>query len=137
MIPLEHLHEQNHKIGELAKTLEYMFNDRELCDSTVSNELFDRYLKLFDEHMSHNKDIYATLLNHSDQTVRHTVEKFIEGEREIKRVFKDYSLKWCPKGLYIDDHDAFSAETEEMFNLVWERIQAESEQLYPLYRAHN
>lgn len=136
MIPLEQLHEQNHKMGELAKTLEYMFRDRELCDTGVTFELFERYLKLFDEHMSHNKDIYATLLNHSDTSVRQTVERFMEGEREIKRVFHDYEHKWCKHGLHIDDHDAFSAETEDMFNLVWERIQAESEQLYPIYRQH-
>ena len=34
----------------------------------------------------------------------------------------------------IDDHQAFVKDTNEMFNLVLERIQLETEHLYPLIR---
>ncbi len=134
MVSFDELHEQNHQIAELAKTLSYLFQDREMCDTGVTCELFDRYREKFDAHMSNNKAIYSTLLTNNDNSVRHVVERFIEGEKEIKRLFKKYSDKWCKDGLHIGDHDAFLKETDEMFELVWNRIQAESEQLYPLAR---
>ena len=37
-------------------------------------------------------------------------------------------------GQRIGDYDAFAVETEEMFNLVLDRIQSESEKLFPMVR---
>jgi len=134
MDSFDELHQQNHQIAELAKTLSYLFQDREMCDSGITCELFERYRDRFDAHMNHNKTIYSKLLNNNNGSVRATVDRFIEGEREIKRLFKSYAEKWCKDGLHIADHEAFVKETDEMFELVWSRIQAESEQLYPLAR---
>ncbi|OEJ68468.1 hypothetical protein [Magnetovibrio blakemorei] len=135
MLSFEDLHMQNHQIAELAKTLSYLFQDREMCDSGITCELFERYRDKFDTHMSHNKQIYSELLNNNDGTTRAIVGRFIEGEKEIKRLFKKYAEKWCKKGgLRIADHAEFVKETDKMFDLVWNRIQAESEQLYPLAR---
>ena len=137
MTSFDELHQQNHQIAELAKTLSYLFQDREMCDSSITCELFERYRDKFDAHMNHNKAIYSKLLNNNNGSVRATVDRFIEGEREIKRLFKSYADKWCKNGLHIGDHQAFVKETDEMFELVWSRIQAESEQLYPLARDHD
>ncbi|MFC1672881.1 hypothetical protein ACFL12_01900 [Pseudomonadota bacterium] len=135
MISFNELHEQNHQIAELAKTLSYLFQDREMCDSGVTCELFERYMDKFDAHMSLNQQIYSHLLSNGESSVRSTAERFLDGEREIKRVFKDYSSKWCKQGLRVGNHDEFVQETDEMFQLVWSRIQAESEQLYPLAKS--
>ena len=137
MVSFDELHEQNHQIAELAKTLSYLFQDREMCDTGVTCELFERYRDKFDAHMSNNKEIYSKLLNNNSNSVRSTVDRFMEGEREIKRLFKKYADKWCKDGLRIGDHAQFVAETDEMFELVWARIQAESEQLYPLARGQH
>lgn len=134
MVSFDELNEQNHQIAELAKTLSYLFQDREMCDTGITCELFERYRDKFNEHISKNKAVYSTLLNNNDHSVRNVVERFIEGEKEIKRLFKTYAEKWCKDGLHIDDHAEFVKETDEMFELVWNRIQAESEQLYPLAR---
>lgn len=137
MVSYDELHEQNHQIAELAKTLSYLFQDREMCDTSVTCELFERYRDRFDAHMNNNKEIYSALLNNNNNSVRATVDRFMEGEREIKRLFKKYADKWCKNGLHISDHQAFVKETDEMFELVWSRIQAESEQLYPLARTQD
>lgn len=136
MISIAYLNEQNHQIAELAKVLAYLFQDREMCNSSITFELFERYLEKFDAHMSKNKEIYSTLLNNNESSVRATVERFMEGEREIKRVFKAYTSKWCSNGLHIANHQEFAKESDEMFDLVWNRIQAESEQLYPFFREY-
>ncbi|MBL4614834.1 MAG: hypothetical protein JKY27_08175 [Magnetovibrio sp.] len=135
MVSFDELHEQNHQIAELAKTLSYLFQDREMCDTGITCELFERYRDKFNEHMNNNKAVYSTLLNNNDHSGRNVAERFIEGEKEIKRLFKTYADKWCKNGLHIGDHAEFVKETDEMFDLVWNRIQAESEQLYPLARS--
>jgi hypothetical protein len=61
----------------------------------------------------------------------------MSGEVEIKKVFAEYLKKWCSKRgkeLRIGDYEAFAKETEEMFEMVLDRIQDESEKLFPLVR---
>ena len=134
MITIQELHAQNHQIAELAKTLSYLFQDREMCDTSITCELFERYRAKFESHMSHNRDIYAILLNQQNNAERQVAERFLTGEQEMKRLFRRYTEKWCTKGLHIFNHDQFMQESREMFELVWSRIQAENEQLYPLVR---
>jgi len=127
MVSIDELHEQNHQIAELAKILSYLFQDREMCDADVTCELFERYRDKFLAHISNNRTIYSKLL--SDTSYR-----FMEGEKELKRIFRRYQTKWCQNGLRIGDYSSFKRETEDMFKLVRQRIQAETEQLYPLVR---
>ena len=132
MVSIKDLHEQNHQIAELAKTLSYLFQDREMCDTSVTCELFDRYRDKFDTHLANNKEIYSALLTDSGDDSRRVAERFMSGESELKRLLKNYADKWCKNGLHVDNHGEFLDETSELFDLVWSRIQAENEQLYPL-----
>ena len=137
MVPFDQLNVQNHKIAETSKVLSSLIQDRELCDTEIACELFDRYNDGVSAHMEFNeKYVYSVLLNHPDRTVNATANKFLEGGKEIKKIFRGYIRRWCPQhgGLMINDHDRFIKDTCEMFNLVWDRIQAESEELYPLVR---
>lgn len=136
MISIRALHEQNHEIAELAKTLSYLFQDREMCDTNIACELFARYRQKINEHGTHNEEIYAFLLNDQDGVVRKTADRFLAGEQEMKRLFKHYADKWCKRDLRVDDHNTFVQDTEEIFEVVWHRIQAENEQLYPLFRRY-
>jgi hypothetical protein len=79
--------------------------------------------------------LYAALLNHKESGVNYTAKQFLSGSAEIKRIFESYLHKWCNKrAMLIKDHHAFVNETEDMFRLVLNRIQDETEQLYPLIR---
>ena len=133
MVSIKELHEQNHQIAELSKILSYLFQDREMCDAEVTCELFERYRDKFFAHTSNNRGIYSQLLSHSENDA--TAYRFMEGEKELKRIFNQYQAKWCKNGLRIGDHIQFLIETEGMFKLVTQRIQAETEQLYPLVRS--
>ncbi|GAB6039658.1 hemerythrin domain-containing protein [Endothiovibrio diazotrophicus] len=135
MVPFDELNVQNHKIAETSKVLSTLILDRELCDTEIACELFDRYSDGVSAHMEFNeKYVYSILLNHPDRSTNATANKFLEGGKEIKKIFRGYIKKWCNKGLMVADHQRFIDETNEMFDLVWERIQAESEELYPLVR---
>ena len=133
MISYMELHEQNHKITELSNVLSYLINERSMCDTTVSCELFFRYVAMVREHLEvEERELYQLLLVHEDNDVRNTGRKFLSGSGEIKRVFGQYLKRWCKgKELRIRDHDAFVRDTREIFGLVIRRIDDETVHLYP------
>ena len=135
MIPFNDLHRQNHDIAELSKVLSVLISDREICDTTITCDLFERYTDKVRTHLDmEDKTLYSNLLAHPDKDHNATANRFLNGSREIKRIFKAYTDKWCSKGLHIYNHDTFLAETLEIFRLIRERSQAETEELYPLAR---
>jgi hypothetical protein len=61
----------------------------------------------------------------------------MSGSHEVKRLFKDYLGKWsapASRSLRIRSHEEFVRETRDMMNIVLDRIQRETEHLYPLVR---
>ena len=101
---------------ELAKTLSYLFQDREMCDTGVTCELFERYRDKFDTHLANNKEIYSVLLNSHGDEGRKVADRFISGEIELKKLLKDYSGKWCKNGLNVSNH-------EQLYPLVRDQLQ--------------
>lgn len=138
MITYELLNQQNHKITELTNVLENLLSDRSLCGYEVTCELFYRYIEEVKSHLEIiDNNLYSRLLTHKEQRVRNTVDRFMGGSKEVKRIFSAYVKKWCQmksKELVIKEYDRFVTETNEMFELVLNRIQAETEHLYPLIR---
>ncbi|MBU0654617.1 MAG: hypothetical protein KJ914_05715 [Gammaproteobacteria bacterium] len=136
MILFAQLHEQNDKITELSNVLSYLIDDRLICDTTVTCELFFQYVDRVREHLDmEERELYQTLLAHRENKVRITANMFLAGSGEIKRVFSQYLKRWCKdKELRIKDHDQFVKETREMFELVLRRIEDEVEHLYPTVR---
>ncbi|SEA38983.1 hypothetical protein SAMN05660964_01472 [Thiothrix caldifontis] len=133
MISYMELNEQNHKITELSNVLSYLINERSMCDTEVSCELFFRYVELVKEHLeTEERELYQLLLMDSDNDARNTGRKFLSGSGEIKRVFGQYLKRWCKgKELRIRDHEAFIRDTREIFALVIRRIDDEIVHLYP------
>ena len=136
MVTFEQLNVQNDRITELSNVLVQLIPDRSMCDNPVTEELFFRYVDHVKEHLDiEDKNLYANLLTHRDQSIQHTASLFLSGSGEIKRVFEQYLRKWCNHHeLRIKNHDNFVKETEDMFRLVLRRIEDETEHLYPLLR---
>ena len=139
MITYDELHTQNHSITELSNVLLYLFKERSMCDTGACCELFNRYTDKVKEHIDTvDKNLYGKLLTHEDHEIQNLVKNFMSGSQEIKKIMAAYTKKWCPKkhaaSLDITDHEHFLKDSEEMFELVLERIQNETEKLYPLVR---
>jgi hypothetical protein len=69
--------------------------------------------------------------------VKNTADRFLSGSSEIKRIFADYLKQYCSekrRALTIKDYETFVDDTNQMFDLVLDRIQRETEHLYPLIR---
>ncbi len=137
MITFDELNEQNHKITELSNVLLYLFKDRSMCDTDTACNLFFNYIEKLKEHLSAVDHLYPSLLADRDKEANNVANKFMSGEQEIKKIISKYTKKWCHKKkheLIIGDHDAFFEDTTDVFHLVLNRIQDETEHLYPMVR---
>jgi hypothetical protein len=137
MITFEELNAQNHEITELTNVLSYLLADRAMCDTGICCDLFYRYGDRIKDHLDMVDHTYTDLLTNSDTKVNNTARMFMSGSREIKLIFAKYTKTWCEKrkhALQISDHDKFYEETSKMFELILNRIQDETERLYPLIR---
>lgn len=138
MITYDELHTQNHKITELTNILNHLLGDRSLCDSEVTCDLFFDFVEKVNQHLEvTDNELYSKLVISGDPKARNTAQRFMGGSKEIKRIFASYLKKWCKlrsHKLMIKEYDQFMAETQEMFDMVLQRIQDETERLYPLVR---
>lgn len=139
MITYDTLNEQNHRITELTNVLRYLFKDRAMCDTQTCCELFKRYMELVHDHIEVvDREMYSDLLKSQDEKVNNIAKNFMSGSVEVKKILKNFSKEWCPvKGhndLRISDHDKFTGDVDELFDIVLERILDETEKLYPMVR---
>ena len=140
MLTYAELNEQNHRITELSNVLSYLFQDRLICDTGSCCELFYRYVDLVKEHIELvDRDMYKELLKSPDDKINNVARNFMSGSVEIKRILKDFTKRWCPTKrkdtLHINEHAQFIKDTEELFEIVLQRILDETEHLYPLVRS--
>ena len=109
-----------------------------MCDTACACDLFFEFKERVREHIELvDQKLCGKLISYPDQTIKNTADRFLSGSTEIKKIFSDYVKDWCSdkdRTLTISDHDAFVKETQEMFALVLDRIQRETEHLYPLIR---
>ena len=139
MITYDELHSQNHSITELSNVLLYLFKERSMCDTGACCELFYRYMDKVKDHIDLvDTNMYSKLLSHDDHEIQTLARNFMSGSQEIKRIMHEYTREWCPRKrsdtLSIRDHDKFLKDSEDMFELILQRIQMETEKLYPLIR---
>jgi succinate dehydrogenase flavin-adding protein (antitoxin of CptAB toxin-antitoxin module) len=141
MVAFDELFAQNHKITELSNVFLYLIKDRSMCDTDIACGVFFNYVEKVREHLEVvDKKMYKALLASPDQSVNNVADRFMAGSQEIKKIFSTYLKTWSKertKDLVIMDYEAFVKDTEEMFNLVLDRIQRETEHLYPLVRKIN
>jgi len=138
MTAFSKLHAQNHKITELSNVFLYLVQSREMCDTDTACDVFFEYSTKVKEHIELvDRELCSRLISYPDQAVKNTADRFLSGSTEIKRIFNQYLKDWCNESrhhLTIRNHEEFLKETEQMFALVLDRIQRETEHLYPLIR---
>jgi len=140
MISYEQLHAQNHKITELSNLLSHVLTERTLCDNGECCRLFSNYMKEVNEHMEAvDRNLYSELLLSEDLRINNRARSFIQGTVEIRRILKQYVTKWCNKtGKHFifdepeHNYQEFLDDSNAMFAIILDRIEKETEGLYPL-----
>lgn len=139
MITYDKLYEQIHKITEISNVFIYLIEERSMCDTQITCDLFFDYVKMVKYHLEiQDNNLFSAILTDGDDSAKKVAENFMSGSIEIKRIFKTYLKKWSHPGkhqLLISNYDEFNKETKEIFEMVLNRIQDETEHLYPLVRS--
>ena len=91
------------------------------------NELFD---KIFDHLHAEDKEVYPDLLVHEDAKIKSMAWGFISGEHGLRQMVGSYHRKWL-KGRDHAFSEAFLKETNEIFDLLVDRIDREEKVLFP------
>ncbi len=138
MITYDDLHQQIHKITEISNVFLYLIDDRRMCDTQITCDLFFDYVEKVRKHLEiQDTYLYSAILNDGDANAKKVADNFMSGSKEIKRILQAYMKRWARQGkhqLIIKNYDDFNDETKEVFGLVLKRIQDETERLYPLVR---
>ena len=137
MVTFKELYEQNHKISERTKIILYMIQDRAICNSDVTCDLFFDLTDRIKKHMDiEERELYKEMLTHSDPKIKKVADNFLSGSTAIKRVFKQYLKRWCHnKNLRIKNHEQFVKETNDNFEMIQVRNINETEKYYPVVRS--
>jgi hemerythrin-like domain-containing protein len=139
MISYNELYEEIHHITELSNILSYLFKDRDMCDTRTCCDLFNNYIDLVNKHIDLvDRNFYSDLLKSPDSGVNTVANNFMSGSVEVKRIIKACTKQWCTlkndSMLKIDDHQQFVKDTDQLFDIILQRIQDETEHLYPMVR---
>ncbi|MBT3206665.1 MAG: hypothetical protein HOM14_15845 [Gammaproteobacteria bacterium] len=139
MITYDELYKQIHKITEVSNVFLYLIEERSMCDTQITCDLFFDYVEKVKNHLEiQDNHLYSSILKDGDDKSKKIAENFMSGSIEIKRIFQKYLKKWSHPGkhkLLISNYDKFNDETKEIFEMVLNRIQDETEHLYPLIRS--
>lgn len=136
MVPFDQLYQQQHEISELSNLLCYVIQDRELCDNSLTSKMFQDYIAKVRKHLDlENSTLYSCLLTSNDKKINNIAKRNLEGGKEVNKMFKTFVKRWDRNGLRVgSEHTSFVKEAHEMIGLVLDRIQRETEELYPLAR---
>ncbi len=138
MIDFTKCHEQTDQITEISNVFLYLIRERAMCDTNCARQLFFEYVARVRKHIETvDAQFCGRLIKSQDRTMANTADRFLSGSTEIKKIFAAYLKDWCDERkqeLKIADHAAFVKDTNQMFDLVLDRIQRETESLYPLIR---
>ena len=138
MINVDALHEQNHKLTELSGVFVYLARERALCDTETASRLFFDYGKRLPAHLDQvDQLVKKHLLADPEPRTVNLARKLVADSRLLRFNYEKYLKHWTEAGrqrFRIADHPAFVRDTEDLFTLVLDRIQRETEYLYPLLR---
>lgn len=138
MVNFDELHLQNHRITEISNVFLYLIRERAMCDTECARMLFFDHADKVREHMELvDAQLCGCLIKSQDRTMSNTANRFLSGSIEIKRIFSAYVKDWSnerKRELRVADHAAFVKDTNQVYGLILDRIQRETEHLYPLVR---
>ncbi len=77
-----------------------------------------------------DKQLYPNLLIHDDPKVKSIAWGFISGEKPLRRTFDEYYKRWL-KNCDFNFTDEFLEETNEIFDMLSDRIEREEQILFP------
>lgn len=133
MVNVEELKKENQEINDVISVLSDLIPNPDLRENPVFCELLKRFSDKVNMHLAHEgRAVYSELLTHGDSEGKEVAAKFMNNTSQLKKFLTDYSRHWCHKPANSGDHEDFVGQTKEIFHLVNERINLETNRLFPI-----
>ncbi|MEA3277404.1 MAG: hemerythrin domain-containing protein [Pseudomonadota bacterium] len=134
MQPVSVYREQHKELLGMAEELRPLLNREQLRIRPVAKSahtlLCEIAAKLKDHLANEDKELYPSLLTHSDLKVRSTAWKFISGEHSLRLWFEAYNKKWL-KNCDFEFSDEFLKDTNHLLETLAARVEREERFLFP------
>lgn len=135
MIPVEEFQKENDKIIELCEVLKILVQNEDLRSNGVVCELLDGFMSRVGKHMAHeDRSIYGDLLAQHTPEAKRLASHFLGNTQELKRICKSYKKDWCQSSQSESDHDQYVKDSMDIFRLVCDRIDFETNKIFPIFK---
>lgn len=136
MYTLAELKKQNQEISDLANVLEALITNKQLINNPFVCELVSRFNEKVWMHLVfEDNSLYCELASHQNSDISKLAEDFHTTTKTIRKEFSDYIKLWCKASGTDHYQQAFCQQTPEIINKVRQRIQFETEKIFPLIQA--
>ena len=136
MYTLGELKKQNQEISDLADVLDVLIKDGRLINNPFVCDLVSRFNEKVWMHLVfEDNSLYSELAKHHNPDISKLAESFHSTTKTVRKEFSNYIKLWC-KASGADHHQqAFCKQTPEILTKVRQRIQFETEKMFPLVEA--
>ena len=136
MYTLSELKKQNQEISDLIEVLSTLVKEKKLMNNPFVCDLVSRFNEKVWMHLVFEDDsLYAELAKHHNPDISSIAHDFHESGKEIRKEFTGYVKLWC-KTSGADHHSqAFCEQSAAMLDKIKNRIQYETEKMFPLAEA--
>jgi len=133
MYSLSELKKQNQEISDLIEVLQVLINNKKLINNPFVCDMVSRFNEKVWMHLVfEDNTIYSELAKHNNPDISEIAQRFHDSAREIKKEFSTYVKNWC-KASGADHHQqAFCDNSLEMLDKIKQRIEYETDKMFPL-----
>jgi len=137
MYSLSELKKQNQEISDLIEVLQVLIINKKLINNPYVCDMVSRFNEKVWMHLVfEDNTIYSELAKHHNPDISEIAQRFHDSAREIKKEFSTYVKNWC-KASGADHHQqAFCNNSLEILNKIKQRIEYETDKMFPLIENH-
>lgn len=138
MYTLSELKKQNQEISDLIEVINVLIRDKQLISNPVVCDLITRFNEKVWMHLVFEENsIYSEMIRHHNPQINQLVDQFHESARDIRRDFSGYMKQWCQVSGADHHKQAFCEQTEAILDKVRDRIQFESQHMFPIVESEH
>ena len=134
MNTLDKFREEHKELTTMISDLRMMLTPEQLRikpSAKASQQLLcDLFDKIVDHLHAEDEDVYPDLLVHEDKKIKSMAWGFLSGEHSLRNMVNSYQRKWL-KDCDYEFSNEFLKETNEIFDLLVDRIDREEKVLFP------
>ena len=138
MYTLSELKKQNQEISDLIEVISTLIKEHKLMNNPFVCDLVTRFNEKVWMHLVFEENsIYTELAKHHNPKISEIASEFHESSRIIRKDFSAYMKQWCKASGEDHHQQAFCEQTEIMLQKIKDRIDYETNKMFPLVETEN